>query len=369
MHEGKEYDYVFDIDIEDGKPPLKLPYNLSESAWEAARKFLERNELPMSYYEQVANWITENTKGARLGQGAPPPAQAADPWGTDRRYRPGDADSSGSGQFPVKKYLEIIEGNPANAIKIIVQKNAELKTLTDEEVAALEALPSQLQNKNDPDPTANQTHALLKVATTWPSKSRVPAVGVLALLAVSPAFVTATTSSPSTTILTTLQSAGLLAPGQESANNVVHALRLLANLFRIPAGRALVADVSALLPLVRPFSTKPESPAQARALATLYHNFAVLLAGSDTQNKLPPARELLIDIATLLEGAAAGSVDSDGIVRLVAALGTLLAGCGDTFREEFKGGVAGTLHLVSAAPAAQTEEVRSVIGQVRGLAR
>jgi phospholipase A-2-activating protein len=27
LHEGKEYDYVFDVDIQDGVPPLKLPYN------------------------------------------------------------------------------------------------------------------------------------------------------------------------------------------------------------------------------------------------------------------------------------------------------------------------------------------------------
>ena len=25
--DGKEYDYVFDVDIQDGVPPLKLPYN------------------------------------------------------------------------------------------------------------------------------------------------------------------------------------------------------------------------------------------------------------------------------------------------------------------------------------------------------
>lgn len=27
LYEGKEYDYVFDVDIQDGVPPLKLPYN------------------------------------------------------------------------------------------------------------------------------------------------------------------------------------------------------------------------------------------------------------------------------------------------------------------------------------------------------
>jgi len=29
LYEGKEYDYVFDVDITDGVPPLKLPYNVN----------------------------------------------------------------------------------------------------------------------------------------------------------------------------------------------------------------------------------------------------------------------------------------------------------------------------------------------------
>lgn len=29
LYEGKEYDYVFDVDIQDGVPPLKLPYNIT----------------------------------------------------------------------------------------------------------------------------------------------------------------------------------------------------------------------------------------------------------------------------------------------------------------------------------------------------
>ena len=27
LYDGKEYDYVFDVDIQDGVPPIKLPYN------------------------------------------------------------------------------------------------------------------------------------------------------------------------------------------------------------------------------------------------------------------------------------------------------------------------------------------------------
>jgi len=29
LYEGKEYDYVFDVDVSEGMPPLKLPYNVT----------------------------------------------------------------------------------------------------------------------------------------------------------------------------------------------------------------------------------------------------------------------------------------------------------------------------------------------------
>lgn len=29
LYQGKEYDYVFDVDVEEGAPPLKLPYNVT----------------------------------------------------------------------------------------------------------------------------------------------------------------------------------------------------------------------------------------------------------------------------------------------------------------------------------------------------
>jgi phospholipase A-2-activating protein len=29
LYEGKEYDYVFDVDVSEGMPPLKLPFNVS----------------------------------------------------------------------------------------------------------------------------------------------------------------------------------------------------------------------------------------------------------------------------------------------------------------------------------------------------
>jgi phospholipase A-2-activating protein len=29
LYNGQEYDYVFDVDVQEGAPPLKLPYNVN----------------------------------------------------------------------------------------------------------------------------------------------------------------------------------------------------------------------------------------------------------------------------------------------------------------------------------------------------
>ncbi|SPO26787.1 related to DOA1 - involved in ubiquitin-dependent proteolysis [Ustilago trichophora] len=89
LYEGKEYDYVFDVDIADGVPPLKLPFNLSENPYAAAQRFLEKNDLPQQYIDQVVQFIDKNTTGVNLG--AP---QYADPYTGASRYQPAGSSSS-----------------------------------------------------------------------------------------------------------------------------------------------------------------------------------------------------------------------------------------------------------------------------------
>ena len=63
----QEYDYVFDVDIQEDKPPLKLPYNATDDPWMAAHKFLEDNDLSQMYLDQVVKFIQSQTKGVELG--------------------------------------------------------------------------------------------------------------------------------------------------------------------------------------------------------------------------------------------------------------------------------------------------------------
>lgn len=85
LYAGKEYDYVFDVDIQDGVPPLKLPYNVTgmflsklhektftgfaENPYTAAQRFLHANELSLNYLDEVVRFIETNTAGVNIGTG------------------------------------------------------------------------------------------------------------------------------------------------------------------------------------------------------------------------------------------------------------------------------------------------------------
>lgn len=85
LYNGKEYDYVFDVDVQEGVPPLKLPFNVSgelfytiydgqiidivfaENPYAAAQRFLEQNDLSLNYLDEVVKFIEKNTSGVSLG--------------------------------------------------------------------------------------------------------------------------------------------------------------------------------------------------------------------------------------------------------------------------------------------------------------
>ncbi|KAI0748494.1 phospholipase A-2-activating protein [Daedaleopsis nitida] len=94
LYEGKEYDYVFDVDVQEGVPPLKLPYNASENPYNAAQRFLQNNDLPLSYLDEVVRFIEKNTAGVSIGGGN---NQYVDPYTGASRYQASQTSSSGGG--------------------------------------------------------------------------------------------------------------------------------------------------------------------------------------------------------------------------------------------------------------------------------
>lgn len=97
LYQGKEYDYVFDVDVQEGMPPLKLPYNANENPYTAAQRFLESHDLPMTYLDQVVKFIEQNAGGVNLGGGG---GQFVDPYTGASRYQPAStAAGSGGSEF------------------------------------------------------------------------------------------------------------------------------------------------------------------------------------------------------------------------------------------------------------------------------
>ncbi|XVF44937.1 hypothetical protein PTKIN_Ptkin02bG0163200 [Pterospermum kingtungense] len=59
--DGVQYDYVFDVDIGDGEPIRKLPYNRSDNPYDTADKWLLKENLPLSYRQQIVEFILQNS--------------------------------------------------------------------------------------------------------------------------------------------------------------------------------------------------------------------------------------------------------------------------------------------------------------------
>uniref|UniRef100_A0A8C6TBF9 Phospholipase A2-activating protein n=1 Tax=Neogobius melanostomus TaxID=47308 RepID=A0A8C6TBF9_9GOBI len=105
VYEGKEYDYVFTIDINEGGPSMKLPYNVTEDPWLTAHNFLQKNDLSPMFLDQVANFIIENTKGHVVG---PAQQEGGDPFTGGNRYVPGSlGNNTGFGADPFTVHLGV----------------------------------------------------------------------------------------------------------------------------------------------------------------------------------------------------------------------------------------------------------------------
>ena len=327
-HAGKEYDYVFDVDIEDGKPPLKLPYNLNQNHYEAARKFIEDNELPLTYLDQVANFIIQNTQGATLGQSS---AQGADPWGSDARYRPGDANQVSAQPppappaakiLPQKDYLPITTGNHKIIFKKLTEFNEALVmdgqkgiSLNPPDVEQLNATVTALEQGNGKGIDITGVELLVRAATQWPADKRLPALDLLRLVLAfeGPA---AFLVSPEQNLLPNLLESGVFMDSSPP-NNTMMAIRCLSNLLQTEKGRLLAStEFDTIHPLVSPFLTSSNRNLII-ALTTLYINYSVLL---NSENNADRALSLLDDLSKILTTAT----DSEAVYRALVATGTLL---------------------------------------------
>ncbi|ROT41624.1 ubiquitin homeostasis protein lub1 [Sodiomyces alkalinus F11] len=241
-YNGKSYDFVFDVDIEDGKPPLKLPYNLSENPYEAATRFLGDNELPMTYLDNVANFITQNTQGATLGQSS---QGEADPYGTESRYRPGES-APRPKVLPQSEYLGITAAKFDAMINKILQINGNMISSGRKDAALNPTQQNDLKEVREAIETSQPINQFgldlaVGIVTKWTYSDRLPGLDLLRCMVPSP--LVAKYSSDEGSILQIAINSATTVPdgGSPNENSVMLALRSVANIFASPEGRQVAA--------------------------------------------------------------------------------------------------------------------------------
>ncbi|GAA5992026.1 hypothetical protein JCM11641_003144 [Rhodosporidiobolus odoratus] len=344
LYEGKEYDYVFDIDLGEG-PNLKLPYNASENPYAAAQRFLFAHELPLGYIDQIADFIEKNTGGVKLGGAtnvdpytgassyASTPSGARQPFTGGSGFG-GDPFTGGGGSsapavpqprvggvLPHRTFLTFTAASLPALRRKLGELSASLSSdpstaslaLSDADLSALDRLIAYLlASASSPGsgaaPSESDLEVIDKILSSWPSSSLFPALDLARLLALS-----SPTSGSFPVILSNATSPSA------SEINAMLALRGLANLFQPFVGKATMQGeaVEVVGALRKRGASVGLNKNGKTALATVVLNFSVLATQKSLDGK---AAENLAELAIeMLQDS-----DSEVVYRALMALGNLL---------------------------------------------
>ncbi|KAJ1795627.1 WD repeat protein Lub1 [Coemansia sp. RSA 2399] len=307
--DGKEYDYVFDVDIKEGSPPLKLPFNVTENPYTAAQRFLEKNELSMDYLDTVANFITTNADGVTLG-GDTQQQSYADPFTGGNRYVPGQQASAGNGgsatggdpytggtrympsgpasYVPPSEYVIGKQGNVA----AIVGKMAEFNTLVAQDAAtssvALDDAQMQsikaMESLGDPSFTVTEDmyRSLMHAALQWPKDKRFPALDLVRLAVAHSRLPALSQQSSKSLVECVSEASGILelpsmvVVAKPDEINLMMGIRTLSNAFATSEGADLVWKAHArIIETLEDSWTKTDNKPLVTAVSTLFLNLAI----------------------------------------------------------------------------------------------
>ncbi|KAJ4435996.1 hypothetical protein ANN_18620, partial [Periplaneta americana] len=358
LYNGKEYDYVFSVDIEDGKPPLKLPYNTDEDPWFAAQKFIHDNNLSQLFLDQVANFIVNNSK-ANVPLGPKTSSEFCDPFTGGNRYIPSGSSNSASSPgntgdpftggsryvpaynseqrangmtvsstsvsstasdncplkpyFPQKTYLRFDQAN----LSVILEKLIEFNRKTGDGSHKVEE--SNLEGVvklAEADAIANPIYMqVLKQLLEWPQDIVFPVLDVTRL-AIRNAAINSDLCSGQMGDQLISRMQCFLQSGSLTANQML-SLRILCNMLSHPDGEALALRYKDFLLTVTHDLTPPFNKQMQVALSTLLLNLAVAFNRTqDSIGRLQAVSALCVVLPRLS--------DPEALFRGLVALGTLI---------------------------------------------
>lgn len=299
QHEGKDYDFVFDVDIEEGQPPLKLPYNTDQNPYEVANDFINKNELDPQFRDQVVKFIESNTGGIPLG--VPKEGSAKTDIQTEVVRQ--------STLTPQTSCLSMTSGNIAPILK-------KLATYPKAQSAVV-----KLDELDLAKASAEQVRVIVDLVAEMPATEVFPALDLLRL-----SVVAAPEAMVSTEDATTIAQAGDLAgaatglSGKQAEINTMLSLRSLANILARSdkSAEAVMPLLDTILDRSGQIAGLQGNKNLALALATFLLNVAVV---SHKGRSEVTAINALFPMLRLLES---GVEEPEAVFRACIALGTAI---------------------------------------------
>lgn len=338
LHEGKEYDYVFDVDIADGVPPLKLPYNASENPYTAAQRFLEKNELPLTYLDQVVAFIEKNTGAVNIGG-----SEFVDPYTGASSYRPGNAGPTASPAsnaptkvnappprvLPVQQPLTFKQFN-VNGAKAAFKDLMTSIGSTDEESSKFENLLDSLARLASGQVSSvdfKDTQALSSLLAATEYARRIPVLDAYRVACLSNnTDVGEAAHNALQGALRTTPDAHVLAPSEQNGSAVMLALRGCVNALSRGSPRSVATVCQQLENVTAALSANTLNKAARTAYATVLVNMSIVILRSGEPT--PLAAQVSRHISLILDAESnaaqnASDLNAEAIYRASVALGNL----------------------------------------------
>ncbi|CAL1353394.1 unnamed protein product [Linum trigynum] len=330
--DGVQYDFVFDVDIGDGEPIRKLPYNRSDNPYDTADKWLLKENLPLSYRQQIVEFILQNA-----GQKSNPfDPSFRDPYTGASSYVPGGTSNVSGGpakpnfkHIPKKGMLAFDGAQFDGIVKKITEFNSALLSdedkkhicLSELEVLRLGAIIKVLKDTSHYHTSkfADVDIALLlKLLHSWPPTMIFPVIDILRMTVLHPdgAKVLQKHFKDDNDML--METFRRVTGDNPLAPNLLTSIRLVTNLFKNSLYHSwLLKHRNEILDAFSNVNTSPNKNLQL-AYSTMILNYAVLLI----EKKDEEGQSHVLSAA--LEIAEQENLDVDSKFRALVAIGSLM---------------------------------------------
>ncbi|KDO51447.1 hypothetical protein CISIN_1g0043292mg, partial [Citrus sinensis] len=330
--DGIQYDYVFDVDIGDGEPTRKLPYNRSDNPYDAADKWLLKENLPFSYRQQIVEFILQNTgqKDFTLN------TSFRDPYTGASAYVPGQPSSMSAipakptfKHIPKKGMLifdaaqfdgilkKIMEFNNALLFDL-EKKNLSMSELETSRVAAVVKILKDTSHYHCSSFADVDISLLLKLLKTWPPAMIFPVIDILRMTILHPDGASLLLKHVENQNDVLMEMIEKVSSNPTLPANLLTGIRAVTNLFKNSSWYSwLQKNRSEILDAFSSCYSSSNKNVQL-SYSTLILNYAVLLI----EKKDEEGQSHVLSAA--LEIAEEESIEVDSKYRALVAIGTLM---------------------------------------------